>query len=276
MGNDRKNLCIFTHFSKYSYILKYVNIYVTELSNYFDDVILVTNRRSLNPEIELNDNVSTLFVENEGYDFGMFYKTFNTINPFDYYQIACVNDSNLIFGELKPIFEWGSEQQVDFWGLVDSHEAPWFSTHADNYHIQSHFIIFNSKAITFLRSFFEALDIESIFREKDPIQLRRLVIDQWEIGLSQFLLSKGLTSASYCDSKALLTKYRSKGKNVTFKLHKELIKEGYPLIKKKVVMQRSWRSFLGLKEPWENVVNEYSIHKWNMSGVIAELHAITF
>jgi lipopolysaccharide biosynthesis protein len=264
------------HYSKHVQILQYVSIYIRELSKYFDQVIFVSNHSSINKDsLSVNQNVSTLFVKNEGYDFGMFYKAFKKINPSDYQQIACINDSNILFGGLSQIFQWGLNQHVDFWGLIDSNETPWFSSHQNNYHIQSHFLVFNKNAIKCLPSFLDSIDTRTIFSEKDPKQLRRLVIDQWEIGLSQFLLNNGLKSASYCNSENLLSKYRSKGKNITHSLYKELIKEGYPLLKKKIVLQQSWRSIIGLKEPWEKLMQEYSSDEWKIPVLIHEIRSVS-
>jgi len=94
-----------------------------------------------------------------------------------------------------------------------------------------------------------------------------LVIDQWEIKLSQFLLNKGLKSASYINSLNFNTKHKSKGKNITHSLYNELTAEGYPLIKKK-----SWRSFIGKGESWENAISDYACSDWNILLVIEELN----
>lgn len=271
----KKKLCIFLHYFSESYYPIYVQYFLNELCLHFDEVRMVTNRREIEkaPEL-LNKDISIQYVENEGYDFGMFYKAFQEIDPSQYHQIACINDSNILFGELNTFLKWGINQQVDFWGLVDSYEAPWFSTHKNNYHIQSHFLVFNKKAINSLPAFFNALDVKYIYAEKDTKKLRRFIVDQWEIGLSQFLLNKGLTSASYFNSLALISKYNSKGKNVTHSLYQELIKEGYPLLKKKVALKKSWRSFLGWEEPWEKLIAENAFSGHNIPLLIHDIKSL--
>ena len=276
MTKVRNSLCVFMHYSKQLQVPKYVSIYISELSKFFDQVILVSNQNSINSDLlSANQNISTMFVENEGYDFGMFYKAFQMINPSEYHQIACINDSNILFNSLSEIFRWGLTQPADFWGLIDSNEAPWFSSHLDNYHIQSHFLVFSKNAINWLTAYFETVDTKAIFNEKDPKKLRRLVIDQWEIGLSQFLLNKGLKSASFFSRETLLSKYKSKGKNITHSLHKELIKEGYPLLKKKIILKKSWRSWFGLQEPWEKLIIKHSFGDWNIPLLIQEIRSIS-
>lgn len=268
----RKSLCIFAHFSEHPFIPHYVSLYVNELSLYFDEVIVAANQRKLIHEnFSFNKNVSIRFFKNEGYDLGLFHKVFKTINLTEHHQIACVNDSNILFNKLQPIFEWSKKLQSDFWGLIDSNEKPWFSTHQKSYHIQSHFIVFNESAIKCLSSFFDILDIQSIINEKDFKKLRRLVIDRWEIGLSQYLFSKGLKSNSFINSQSFLTKYKCKDKNITYSLYKELIKEGYPLIKKKIVLKKSWRSIIGKREYWEKLLTEYACSDWNIPLLIKEL-----
>lgn len=269
---QKKSLCIFPHFSDWPYFPHYVWLYVNELADYFDQVIVATNQRDLTyDETIFKGNVSVMFFKNEGYDLGLFHKVFRTIQPAHFHKIACVNDSNILFNKLLPVFNWSKESVADFWGLIDSNERPWFSTHQNNYHIQSHFIVFNENAIVLLPSYFEKLDIQNIVNEKDPKKLRRMVIDQWEIGISQFLFGKGLKSDSYINSQAFLAKYRRKDKNITHSLHKELIREGYPLIKKKIVFEKSWKTVLGIKNSWEKLLTEFGCPSWNISLLIDEL-----
>lgn len=276
MKSDRNNLCVFMHFSNNVQLPRYVQIYLEELTHYFDRIIFVANHNP-NRKIHFDDQmaVDILEVKNEGYDLGMFYKAFQTINPEEYDQIACVNDSNVLINKLTPVFDWSRNNVFDFWGLVDSHEKPWFSSHPENYHIQSHFIVFNRKAIQKLPDFFKTIDFEEMYHEENLAKLRKTVINDWEIGLSQYLISKGLTFGTYINSQAFSHEYYSgKTVNVTHKLYSELIESGYPLIKKKVILQRTWRSVLGYKEPWENVIGQYARGNWNISGAIEQLKSI--
>ncbi len=269
----QKRLCIFTHYSKYSYIPQYVRMYVNELSNYFDQVILVTNRRTINSDIhQLSQNITLLLVENEGYDLGMFYKAYQSIDPTDFCQIACINDSNILFNELKPIFNWGEKHFHDFWGLVDSHEKPWFSTHQNNYHIQSHFVVFNQNAIDKLPAFFEELNMLDIFDEKDSLLLRKTVINNWEIGLTQFMMKQGLNYGSYIDSRSYSSLYLSgKLTNVGHKLYFELIQSGYPLIKKKIITKSNWKDSFHPGRHWKKMIRQYGNQDWEIEDLIDEL-----
>ena len=105
METSKKKLCVLIHFSNGSFIPYYVQIFANELALFFDEVILIGNKREVfvMPE-NLNSKITILFEKNEGYDFGMFYKALQTVNLSEYNQIACVNDSNILFNKLETKF----------------------------------------------------------------------------------------------------------------------------------------------------------------------------
>jgi len=73
-SNAENRICIFSHYFDENYIPLYVVVYLKELKNYFDEILLVTNSRKIdNAETIESLNIRLLPVENEGYDFGMFY-----------------------------------------------------------------------------------------------------------------------------------------------------------------------------------------------------------
>jgi lipopolysaccharide biosynthesis protein len=276
MSDIQKSLCVFVHFSNNPYIPLYVKIYVDEISKYFDQVILVTNERSAQAEASYKKlNISKVFVKNEGYDLGMFYKVFQSINPEDYAQIACINDSNILFNELLPIFNWSKEHQSDFWGVIDSNQKPSFSTHKNNYHIQSHFIVFNRKAIQKLPEFFDSIIIQDIYDEKSSKLLRQEVIKKWEVGLSQYLINEGLTCKSYIDSQSYCQLYLSgKSTNVSLKLYPELIRSGFPLLKIKVITKGKWKDLFRTRSYWKNLIKKHGSQSWDIESLIKELSLI--
>jgi lipopolysaccharide biosynthesis protein len=276
MSDIQKSLCVFVHFSNNPYIPLYVKIYVDEISKYFDQVILVTNERSAQAEASYKKlNISKVFVKNEGYDLGMFYKVFQSINPEDYAQIACINDSNILFNELLPIFNWSKEHQSDFWGVIDSNQKPSFSTHKNNYHIQSHFIVFNRKAIQKLPEFFDSIIIQDIYDEKSSKLLRQEVIKKWEVGLSQYLINEGLTCKSYIDSQSYCQLYLSgKSTNVSLKLYPELIRSGFPLLKIKVITKGKWKDLFRTRSYWKSLIKKHGSQSWDIESLIKELSLI--
>jgi len=272
----KKNICVFIHYCGIPVVPVYVQIYANELAKRFDEVVIYTNKRELEQApLILDKQIQIYFEKNEGYDFGLFYKFFKAVNPGEYSQIACVNDSNVLIGKLDDVFSWAKNSDLDMWGLVDSNEKPPFSTHENNYHVQSHFLVFEEKGIRNLTGFFDTLDITDLFGEKDSKLLRKRIIDCWEIGLSQYFIKRGLKIGSYIDSGMFIKRYgRGKERNVTYDLYKELISKGYPCIKKKIILHIDWRDFFRTKKLWKRVVNKYGRKEYRLNDSISEIKMI--
>jgi lipopolysaccharide biosynthesis protein len=250
----------------------YVQCYLGELVRFFDQVIVVTNSREYDKEsYSAVDGIDLITVSNEGYDFGMFYKAIQLISIEEYETIACVNDSNLIVSRLDPIFSWGKTQNYGLWSLIDSYEKPWFSTHSDSYHLQSFFLVFEQPALKLLSCFFESIDDEAIFSITDPKELRRQVINDWEIGLTQFMISHGVKTGSFIDSKIFSEiNELSKNKNLTIKYYELLLKKGYPLLKKSLLSKTTIWNRLAItpKDKWSKIINKYGSGEWNAEKMI--------
>jgi len=266
-----KSVCFFLHYAPTGNIPLYVLHYLQELIVFFDEVWLASHQNSLKLPENLN-KVKLIQVENEGYDFGKFYKCIQTINLKDYSRIACINDSNVLITGLAPVFSWAEKQDTGFWGLIDSNEKPWFSSHTNNYHIQSHFVVFNKPAIELLPDVFKSIDVDKIMKEKDPKRLRRMVINDWEIGLSQFMFVNGIKGEAFFHNNVLQEKYDRKVKNVTFDLYGELIAEGYPLLKRKVILKEmSWKRFFTGRRKLNKIIKQYTLPDRDIEKAIAEI-----
>lgn len=273
----QKSICIFPHFSLKNQIPYYVQIYVIELSNYFDKVLIVTNKREIDNSFS-NPNIEILFVENQGYDFGMFYKGYQHIKHKNYTKIACINDSNIVFGSLKPIFDWAGKTNFDFWGLVDSENRPSYSTHTRNYHLQSHFLVFNQLAISYLDEYFENIDIEKIFKIVAAKEVKKLVIDQWEIGLSQFLLNKKLNLGAYFSVNNLSKFTHFNGTieklNISLDLFPAIIDSGVPILKKKIITSIKPKHIFSIKKNGLFLIRKHIDKSLNVKQLINELREI--
>lgn len=270
-------ICIFIHFSNQPGVPKYVQVYLMELVRHFDEIILVTNERDIHSDLRsLHSKIRLQEVINEGYDLGMFYKAFQTLDIENYSQIACINDSNVLFNKLDQIFDWERQQAYDFWGLIDSYQSPWFSTHKDNYHLQSHFLVFNKKAINILPRYFQSLDLELIFKEKDKKKLRQKVIDQWEIGLTQFIAKSGLTIGSVYDSNFFQKQNNiRKNINLSYDQYAWLIESGYPLLKKKIILKKSViKDLIRPRLKWDTLILKYGFEGWEIEDLIRELKSL--
>ena len=271
MLKQKKNLCIFIHFSEQNKIPYCVQIFVNELASFFDEVVLLSNIKVLESTPVLSNNISLEFQENKGYDFGRFYTYYRTINRNNYNRIACINDSNFLINTLDKILIWDQIDSFDLWGIVDSYEKPWFSTHKFNHHIQSHFLVLNNKAINLLDEYFESVKINDLLNEKNQKKLRRKVINDWEIGLTQFMKSKGLKIGHYLNSKEITKQFNIPlDSNISHVLYKELLLNGYPLVKKKAFLEESLRSNKDELNCCE-LIKKLGKPDWNLNTLIDEL-----
>lgn len=272
MLNTKPSLCIFIHFSKENTIPNNVLNFVNELSLYFDEVALLANKRELNSIPIFPKNVKLEFQENIGYDLGRFYKFYNQIAKDKYRRIACINDSNIIINHLSPVFLPGEIDKYDFWGIVDSYEKPWFSKYEDSYHLQSHFLIFNEKAIELLNDYFETMEISSIVKIQNQKKLRRKVIEVWEIGLTQLMISKNLKLGHFIDSKEITNEFNIPlNSNITISLYKELLLTNYPLIKKKALLKEN-EKFPNERPNYLELLKKYGNPLWDLETIAEEIN----
>ncbi len=279
MVDPLKSLAIFIHFSDSTEIPLYVKVYLREISLCFDEIIFVTNNTTVNSiHFDLSKQVEVLTVKNEGYDLGMFYKVIQQIEPKKYLRIACINDSNVLFKELSATFSWSEKNTFDFWGMIDSYQKPWFSSHHNNYHIQSHFMVFEKKAVPLLISHLDNLNVRQLFNLINKKELRRKVINEWEIGLTQYFLSQGISVGSRFQVKELATKWNlNPKKNFTIRYFPQLAKEGYPLLKKKLIAKQTFiEKIFGLQPKWKKWLTKLGSPNWEIPEIIEELESRKF
>jgi len=233
-----RTLAIFVHYSEKDYIPEYVLTYIKELKKYFNDIILATNNRNITNIFQINklDSVKCFLFKNEGYDFGLFYKSLHSTDLEIYDRISFINDSNILLKPLTEVFKWGNNQNIDVWGLTDSYENVPNSKHIDSYHIQSHFLVFEKKSISSLLDFFDFIKFEEVFKlnlSKRELWLK--IVEDCEIGISQYMLSKGLKIGAMYQCEDFVKSGNYKSINIHMKMWRELLQENYPLIKKKII-----------------------------------------
>lgn len=232
--DNKKSLCLFSHYSTQERLPKYVRRYLKELSRHFDEVKLLTNR-------DLETKYDLTIVENEGLDHGMWKKGLAKINSSDYYRIALVNDTVTLFDTLDHIFKWADQQKFDFWGLTDSFEpvpiVSWPEKHQawsvimqQPYHIQSYFRVFEEKSLNLLVNFFKRYPIYNV----EPFPLRVATIIEGEIGLSKLLIESGMKHGVFV-STLDLTNNEKRPINPNFYFWKQLIARKLPIIKNKII-----------------------------------------
>jgi len=228
----KKSLLIFVSYNS-GYIPLTVESYIKELSKYFTDTIMTTNL-----EINIDLPYKIMRFANKGRDFGPLCGALRSIDIEEYDRIAFVNDSNSLVGGFKNIFKWSETCGLDCWGLTDSVEQYPDNPRKDPYHIQSHFMVFEKKALRFLLPFFDKIQFrQKIIPMKMP-ELREAVILSCEYGLTSYLKHHKLKVGARFPVKH----WGPPVKRVDLSklnphLHKweELIKMGYPLIKNKII-----------------------------------------
>jgi lipopolysaccharide biosynthesis protein len=212
-----RSICIFCSYYTGNTMPPHVKFYLTELGRHFTKVILVTNEKEMIPAdvtFLKSSNIDINLVVNEGYDFGMYYKMLKKYDVRDYDRIGLINDSCILFNKLDPIFEWIDNKKADYYGLTDSYEI--------SYHLQSYFLIINKKAIPLVIDYFNKNGIEE--------DLTKLV-EIYEVGLSTYLSNSGINIKVYHPTE------KNRVCNPSYLDAKKLIKKGFPLIKKKIILQ---------------------------------------
>ena len=219
------SICLFSSYFNKPSIPYYVRFYLEHIVPFFSETLFITNNKELDEESVcfLNThNIKLLKVENEGWDFGMWYKAICQINANQYQQIALVNDSCVLFKNPIQFFEWMKNSDSDIIGMTDSN--------AINYHLQSYFLVFNHKIIPEMVAYFNKNKILKDVSE---------VIKVYEVGLCKYLLDKGFKLDACYSSKQYHGEF-----SPTFYLAEDLLKNGIPLIKKKILFQSYRKSEL--------------------------------
>lgn len=221
-------VCLYASYDNSNNIKEYVKYYLLELLKYYH-VIFITNARDIIAD-DINflyrNNIEFKFVKNEGMDFGMWYKGMIGYNLDSYDEIALVNDSCILFGNLDYFIKMFDDLEDGFYGMTDSNQI--------SYHIQSYFLHFKGRnIINDLLDYFKTHGIISSSDNRD-------IINIYEIGLSDFLINKGHKCKSIFDNNNF------EGENISVINFLELYEKGYPMIKKKLIKM----SFLDHELKW--------------------------
>jgi lipopolysaccharide biosynthesis protein len=230
-----RSVCLFSSYSSSQNIADYIQIYLEELQNYFEKIVFITNERTLSHDaiewLKIK-GIECLLVKNEGFDFGMWYKAMQVYDCSVYDKVALVNDSCVLYKPLTGVFSWINANDYDYCGLVSSARYA--------YHIQSYFILMNRRAFVMVYEFMIKTGIVNNYGQ---------VIQSYEIGMNQYLLKNGLKLGAMYETITL-----NCPNNPSFYLVPQLIKEGIPLIKKKILFKTYRRG-----EYWGLVLMNFNI-----------------
>jgi len=211
-----RSICFFASYFKGNKIPYYITVYLTELKKHFSEVVLLTSQNNLSIEsiaFLKAENIRLQIEENEGFDFGLWYKAFqkNEIDTYD--QIALVNDSCILFKPLNEFMNWSRSNNADLQGITLSN--------AIALHIQSYFLMINKRAIPFVKEYFEKHKLLKNISD---------VIAVYEVGLSSFLISKDLRIDAFMDNNGYNGEFSPYYYCVDYHISK-----GIPVIKKKIL-----------------------------------------
>lgn len=211
-----KSICFFSSYFTSNNLPYYITVYLKELKKHFTEVVLLTSQNELSEsslQFLKTENIQFIIEKNEGFDFGLWYKAFQKYDVDVYDQIALVNDSCILFKPLDEFMNWSMYNNADLHGMTQSDSiAP---------HIQSYFLVLNKNAIKFTKEYFS---------QKKILKHISDVINTYEVGLSTYLISKGLKIASFIDNNNYTGEFSPYYYCVDYHIYK-----GIPLIKKKIL-----------------------------------------
>lgn len=211
-----RSICFFAAYFTSRDLPYYIQVYLKELKKQFGKVVLLCSQKELSGESRSflgSEGIVLQVEENEGFDFGLWYKAFNKYDIGSYDKIALVNDSCILFKPLDEFMSWTRSDNSDMQGMTLSDAiAP---------HLQSYFLILNKKAINLAREY---------FRQHKLLNTLEEVIHTYEIGLSSHLIAKGLKISAFVDNNGYSGEFSPYYKCVVYHLKKQM-----PLIKKKIL-----------------------------------------
>ncbi|MCD6067584.1 MAG: hypothetical protein K0S33_2410 [Bacteroidetes bacterium] len=220
------SICFFASYFNGERIPYYIRFYLHEFKKQFTKVVFVSGNPVLDEESKAfltSHDIQLMQEKNEGFDFGLWYKALQKHSIDTYEQVALINDSAVLVKPLDEFFDWMKTVKADVYGMTESA--------AVSRHLQSYFLVLNKNTLPLLKDYFEKNGIKKTIGE---------VISTYEIGLSTFLLQKGYHLAAYMGNK----NYRGEFSPYYYLL-KDHIRQGVPLIKKKIIYSSYRKQELG-------------------------------
>lgn len=200
--------CVFCSYSEEHFVPENAVYSLKQLSPYFKELHLVTNRCELNNLNELPDNVRIFLTENKGYDFGMYHRCIQNAGLKG--KTFIMNDSVFMLDDPYEMLSKMFASESDMIGFTLSNEV--------HPHVQSYCMTLSGRAME------EFLDYYAIHGDIDD---RQSVIYIYELGFSKFLTDKGWRISGLFEGRDL---------NPTIFNVLDTLEVAGPVIKKKVVL----------------------------------------
>lgn len=211
-----KSVCFFASYFSQKEIPYYVQVYLVELKKHFTEVVLLSSQKDLTESSLAFLKIERILLsleDNEGFDFGLWYKAFQKYDVGTFDRIALVNDSCILFKPLNELMAWVNINDADMQGITKSNAiVP---------HLQSYFLILNSKAIPLAKNYFYQHKLISNIKD---------VISTYEIGLSSYFLANNLKIDAFIDNNNYKGEFSPYYHCINYHL-----KKGIPTIKKKIL-----------------------------------------
>ncbi|PBQ33855.1 hypothetical protein CNR22_19395 [Sphingobacteriaceae bacterium] len=212
-----KSICLFASYFPSEEIPYYVTVYLKELKKQFGEVLLLVAKEKLAAsgyEFLKKEGIQVdLQKENKGFDFGLWYNAFQTLDLDAYDEIALVNDSSVLFKSLDGFTKWSRSNGSDLKGITYSD--------AIYPHIQSYFLVLNRAAVKLTADYFQKHKVLNTISE---------VISTYEVGLSKYLQEGGLKIAAFIDNNGYSGEFSPYYHCIDYHIYK-----GVPMIKKKIM-----------------------------------------
>ena len=269
-----RDVAVFIHFDPDGRVRPRVRRYLAALRDAGLSIVFASNAEKLRPDDEaaLRDLCDGYLVRrNVGYDFGAMREALShwRLPRADTNSVLLVNDSVIgPFAPLRPLLDRIDYSVADLWGATDSPQR--------GYHLQSFFLAAGRTALTHPAW-------SAFWADVHPARSKEWVIRRYEIGLSQRLLAAGLRGralfayealaarlaheapASELHARQLVVSRRILARggvlNPTAHLWRELLREGFPFVKREL-LGRNPAGILDAAE-WRVELSATDDHDWS-------------
>lgn len=190
MSLATRRICLFAGYDVNEEVPDYVVLILKALSTISDVFYFSDNDLSVTEQSKLNGICTVLgHYRHNRYDFGSWACMIDALgwsHIAAYDELILVNDS--CYGpitDMSVMFEAMAGRDCDFWSVTSSREI--------RFHLQSYFLVFKKNVIYNyeFQEFWKKIDIEKNYNA---------IVEKYEVGLTQLLMSNGFTPDSYIRS----------------------------------------------------------------------------
>ena len=172
-------LALYAHYSEREGVAGYVLHYLRQLRELGFQICFISNSQIPGEkERQLRELCEKVIQrENTGFDFAMWQRALLEYEPGQFEELLLTNSSVVgPFYPLEPLWRRAAERECDFWGMTDSDELV--------RHLQSYFVLIR-------RPVLRHPCFQTFWRSILPFRDKRIVIGNYEIGLTKWLEEHG-------------------------------------------------------------------------------------